>query len=119
MAAAADQAHGGDAAVLDSVALGSASLSSLSGSLTQGLAPLQWLVSSSGSGRRRPGTVTLADLPGGAASGLGSGTGTGSGLGSGSGLGTGLGSGCSATESDLGLTCLLNTVTTVLGSLGT
>ena len=82
LAGAADQAHGGETAVLDSVAVGSASLSSLSGSLTRGTAPLQWLVSSSGSGAGVPGAVTLADLPGGAASGLGAGTGTGSGLGS-------------------------------------
>ena len=73
LAAAADQAHGGEAAAPGWGALGSASLTSLSGSLTQGIAPLQWLVSSSGSGAGGPSTVTLADLPGGATSGLGSG----------------------------------------------
>ena len=56
--------------------------------------------------RGPPSAVTLADLPGGATSGLGS--------------GTGLGSGCSdRPTSELGLSCLLDTVTVALGNLGT
>ena len=38
--------------------------------------------------------------------------------GTGDGRGTGTGSGCAASQSDLGLTCLLDTLTGLLGNLG-
>ena len=49
-------------------------LTSLSGSLTQNAAPLQWLTSQSGSLPEST-TATLADLPGGGTTGTGSGDG--------------------------------------------
>ncbi len=118
LAAAVNRSHDAAFSVRGSAARGTASMSSLSGSLTQGLAPLQWLTDGTGT---LPGTSvqgTLADLPGGWTSGTGSGTGTGSG-GSGSGGGPGGGSDCTATQSDLGLGCMFDSLVTTLGNLGT
>ncbi len=110
-AAAAEQAADGAGSTSGTAALTTAALSSLSGSLTQSAAPLQWLTSQTGS---LP--ATLADLSSaGTSAGSGSGAGDGSGLGSG--LGTGIG--CTPTTTDLGLGCVLGGLTTALGNVGT
>ncbi|HEY1416290.1 MAG TPA: hypothetical protein VGF41_00255, partial [Myxococcaceae bacterium] len=111
-AAALKQAHDASFTVRGSAARGTASLISLSGTLTQGIAPLQWLTAGIGTMPVTSVRGTLADLPG-----VGpSGTGTGSG--SGSGIGAGLGSGCTGTPSDPGLGCILDSLTAALGNVG-
>jgi hypothetical protein len=76
------------------------SFSSPSGSLAQSTDPLQWLTTSGSNNLAvSDAPATVLNLPG---------------LGSGSG---GLGLGC-ATPSDLGVGCLLGSVTTVLGTIG-
>ena len=105
LASAVGQAAHGTAARNDAVV--AASLSSLSGGLTQGVAPFEWLTSGSPADLLSPTTAgLLADLP---VNGVGVG-GTGAGSGAGSGSGTG-GSGtdplCSI-ETDLGLGCILD-----------
>ena len=111
LAAAVNQAHDAAFTVPGSAARGTASLTALSGPLTQGIAPLEWLTDGAGA---LPGTSvqgTLADLPGVGSSGTGSGTG--------SGVGDGSGSDCTATQSDFGLGCILDSLTAALGNLGT
>ncbi len=104
LASAVDQAYrvasGGDPA--DATAV---SFSSPSGALAQGVDPLQWLTTSGSDNVSVPGSPSaVANQPG-----LGA-------VGSGSG-GLGLGLGCTS-ESDLGVGCILGSVTSVLGSLG-
>ena len=110
-AGAAEPAADGAGSTSGTAGLTTAVLSSLSGSLTQGVAPLQWLTSQTGSV-----PATLADLSG-AGTSAGSGAGAGAGAGTGSGLGTGIG--CTPTTTDLGLGCVLGGLTTALGSVGT
>ncbi len=109
---AAGGANQGAASASGTEAVVTAALTALSGSLTQNAAPLQWLTAQSGT----PGatTGTLADL-----SGAGSGSDTGAGASAGSGAGSGNGSGCTATTSDLGLGCVVGSLTSALGSVGT
>ena len=110
-AAAAEQAADGAGSTSGTAALTTAALSSLSGSLTQGAAPLQWLTSQTGSV-----PATLADLSS-AGTSTGSGSAAGDGSGTGSGLGTGIG--CTPTTTDLGLGCVLGSLTSALGNVGT
>ena len=86
-----------------------ASFSSLSGPLTQGSGPLQWLTAGSGSQPLAAVTGPGRDAPGGTA---------GDGESDGSGTGSGVGAGCTATTADLGLGCVLGSLTTTLGSVG-
>jgi hypothetical protein len=97
---------GGTEAVVTAV------LTSLSGSLTQNAAPLQWLMSQSGSVPEST-PATLTDLPGGGTTGTGSGDGAVAGAGA-----AATGSVCAVTT-DLGLGCVLGSVTTALGNVGT
>jgi hypothetical protein len=113
LAAAVNQAHDAAFTVRGSATRGTASLTSLSGALTQGIAPLQWLTDGTGTLSGTSVQGTLADLPGAGTSGTGTRTG------SGSGSGVGLTSGCTGTQSDLGLGCILDSLTTALGNVGT
>ena len=110
-AAAAEQAADGAGSTSGTAALTTAALSSLSGSLTQGASPLQWLTSQTGSV-----PATLDDLSS-AGTSTGSGSAAGDGSGTGSGLGTGIG--CTPTTTDLGLGCVLGGLTSALGNVGT
>ena len=120
LAAAVNQAYRASAQQSGSAAVAAASFSSLSGSLTQGIAPFQTLSYHS------PVNLPVPALPlgaagstGGSGSGGTGGTGgTGTGGGTTTGGGTGTGSGCAASQSDLGLTCILDTLTGLLGNLG-
>jgi len=112
LAAAVNQAYQAAAHQSGSAALAGASFSSLSGSLTKGIAPFQTLSYHS------PVNLPVPSLPFGG-SGLTGGTGTGgTGGGTSGGTGTGTGSGCAATQGDLGLNCILETLTGLLSNLG-
>src|SRR6202035_1360868 len=102
----------GGAGTSGTEAVVTAVLTSLSGSLTQNAAPLQWLTSQSGS---LPDTTaaTLTDLPGGGTTGTGSGGCAVAGAGAAT-----TGSVCAVTT-DLGLGCVVGSVTTALGNVGT
>jgi len=117
LAAAVNQAYRAAAHQSGSAAVAAASFSSLSGSLTQGIAPFQTLTYHS------PVNLPVPALPLGAAGSTGGGGtggtgGTGTGGGTTTGGGTGTGSGCAASQSDLGLACILDTLTGLLGNLG-
>ncbi len=117
LAAAVNRAHDAAFSVPGSAARGTASFGSASGSLTRGIAGLQWLTDGTGG---LPGSSvqgTLADLPGGGTSGTGSGDGSGAGLGTTPPVGTDPGSGCTATQSDLGLNCMFDSLTATLDTL--
>ncbi len=106
-AAAAGEAQDMAGSTDGTAAVTTAVLSSLSGSLTQAAAPLQWLTSADGS---MPAPVAdLADVT----------TTSGSGGDAGAGSGSGAGSGCTPTTTDLGLGCVLGSLTTALGNVGT
>ena len=109
LAAAANQAQQEAGSAGGTQAVVTAALTSLSGSLTQNAAPLQWLTAQPGS---LPVTAvgSGAGLPGAGPAGTG---GT-----SGPGTGSGTGSGCTATTTDLGLGCVLGSLTTALGNVG-
>jgi hypothetical protein len=93
----ANAANDGGATTSSTEAVVTAALTSLSGSLTQNAAPLQWLTAQSGS-LPETAAATLTDLPG---------------------AGTpGTGSGCTTTTTDVGLGCVLGNLTTALGSAG-
>jgi hypothetical protein len=117
LAAAVNRAHDAAFSVPGSAARGTASFGSASGSLTRGIAGLQWLTDGTGG---LPGSSvqgTLADLPGGGTSGIGSG-GSGAGIGTTPPVvGTDPGPGCTATQGDLGLNCMLDSLTTTLDTL--
>jgi hypothetical protein len=100
----------GGAATSGTEAVVTAVLTSLSGSLTQNAAPLQWLTSQSGSLPEST-AATFTDLPGGGTTGGGSGDDAGAGA-------APTGSVCAVTT-DLGLGCVLGSVTTALGNVGT
>ncbi len=92
-----------------------ASISNVSGSLTQGIAPFTTLTSEPLQ------NLPVVGLPGLPVTSTGTdGTGTGSGTGGGTnGTGGGTdGTGCSSTSSDLGLTCILQSLTGALSNLG-
>jgi hypothetical protein len=115
LADAVNQAYRASAQQSGSAAVAAASFSALSGSLTQGIAPFQTLSYHS------PVNLPVLALPVGAAGSAGSG-GSGSGgngaNGGGSGSGTGGGgAGCTASQGDLGLSCILDSLTSMLGSL--
>jgi hypothetical protein len=106
LASAVDQAYrvasGGGSADATTV-----SFSSPSGALAQGVDPLQWLTTTGSDNVSVLGSpATATSQPGLGAVGSGSGSG-----------GLGLGLGCTS-ESDLGVGCILGSVTSVLGSLG-
>ncbi len=118
LAAAVNQAYRVASQQSGSAAVAAASFSSLSGSLTKGIAPFQTL------SYRSPVNLPVSSLPlgaGGSTGGTGTGGtgtgGTGTG-GTGGGTGTGTGSGCTANQSDLGLSCILETLTGLLSNLG-
>ena len=100
----ANVANEGGATASGTEAVVTAALTSLSGSLTQNAAPLQWLTAQSGS---LPDTAaaTPTDLPPIGTKGAGDGS-------------TGAGSGCTTITTDLGLGCVLGNLTTALGSVG-
>jgi hypothetical protein len=96
-----------------------ASFSEASGSLTQGIAPFTTLTSEP---LQNLPVVSLPGLPS-TSTGTGNtgGTETGGGAGgggAGGGGGTGTGTGCASGSSDLGLTCILQSLTGALGNLG-
>ena len=113
--AAPSSAHGNGA-------VAAASISKLSGGLTQGIAPFQTLTAEP---LQNLPVVGLPGLPststgtgsGSGTAGTGTGTGTGGGGGTG-GTGTGGGTGCASGASDLGLTCILQSLTGALSNLG-
>ncbi len=109
---AANATTGGAATASSTAAVVTAALTSLSGSLTQNAAPLQWLTAQSGS-LPESAPATLADLPGAGSVGTGSVGDTGTGA-----VAPASGTACSITT-DLGLGCVLGNVTTALGDVGT
>ena len=90
-------------------AVTAASFSSLSGPLTKGSGALQWLTAASGSQPLAAVTGEGSNVPGGAA---------GDGESDGSGTGSGVGARCTAMTTDLGLGCVLGSLATTLGSVG-
>ena len=100
----------GGAATSGTEAVVTAVLTSLSGSLTENAAPLQWLTSQSGSLPEST-AATFTDLPGGGTTDGGTGDDAGAGA-------AATGSVCAVTT-DLGLGCVLGSVTTALGNVGT
>ncbi len=107
LAAAANQAHDAASSAGGSAGVATASISSPSGSRTQGVAAVQWLTAGTGSLFATPLPGTPADLAGGTTSGTGSIAGPGS------------GPGCGATTCDLGLGGVVDCLTTALGSVHT
>ncbi len=107
-AAATNQVNDALSTESGSSALTAASYSALPGPLTQGQGsgPLQWLTAGSGSRPLAAVTGAGGDVPGGA---------TGDGESDGNGTGSGVGAGCIATTADLGLGCVLGSLTTTLG----
>ena len=116
LAAAVNEAYRSSAHQSGSAAVAAASFSALSGSLTQGIGPFQTL------SYHPPVNLPLFALPLGPAGTTGGGSGVNGisspGRGSGSGSGTGTGSSCAAGQSDLGLSCILDSLTSILGNLG-
>lgn len=94
-----------------------ASFSKSSGSLTERIAPFPTLTSEP---LQNLPVVTLPGLPttSTVTGGTGTGTGTGGGSGTGGTGGTGTGTGCASGSSDLGLTCILQSLTGALSNLG-
>ncbi len=110
--AAANQVDEAVSTARGSSAVIAASFSSLSGPLTQGIAPLHWLTAGTGSPPLPPLAATLADVAGGtSASGRGDGA-----------VGVDLVPDrvrpVHAASTDLGLGCVLGSLTTALGNVG-
>lgn len=110
LAAAVDRAYRVASEGRGSADATTASFSSPSGALAQSIDPLQWLTTS---GSDNVAVLESPGSPGPLTSLLGLG---GAGSGVGSGLG-GIGLGCT-TQNDLGVGCIVNSVTSALGSLG-
>jgi hypothetical protein len=117
--AVSNAAHSSASPAQGTSAVAAASFSKASGSLTQGIAPFTTLTSEPLANLPvvglpgLPGTSSVTTGSGGA--GGGSGSGGGSGDGGGGTTGT---TGCQSTSSDLGLTCILQSLTSALSNLG-
>lgn len=103
-------------------AVAAASFSKVSGSLTEGIAPFTTLTSEPLQNLPVVGLPGLPSTSSGTDTGTGTGTVTGGGTDNGgggtTGGGTGNGTGCSSGSSDLGLTCILDSLTSALSNLG-